>query len=226
MNSKKENEAKFQNFFLSGKAKSYKRGEEILIPTNNTDCIYFIETGYVKVYWLTEDGYEKMHVIYKPGEILPLMWALNNEPVEGHYVAMSKVECRQINKEHFINLIRSHPDIIFSLTKKMSDIFKIYVNKVDNLVISRSYPRLISRLIFLAQRFGHEENGEIIIDAPITDTDIAHSIALTRETVNRELQHLEKKGLIGKKDRKIIIFDIKGLEKELSVSYERKALVT
>lgn len=61
-------------FFQKKKSRVYKKGQVILHPDEETsNYIYYLEKGHVKVYSITEDGYEKCHIFYKPGEIFPLL---------------------------------------------------------------------------------------------------------------------------------------------------------
>lgn len=218
-------EKNLENFFKAGKIASFSKGDVILRPDDTPDYIYFVEDGFVKVYWISENGDEKLHVIYQPGDAFPLMWAINDVPAGGYYEAMSDTVLRKVQKNLFTQFIRSDSDALFAMTTKLATTFNIYVHMLDNLGISKSYPRLISRLLFLAKRFGRHEKEGVVLEVPITEKDIASSIALTRETVSREMNALRKKELINKKNKKIVIPDLKKLEVELSENYEGNSLI-
>ena len=215
---------RFLDIFSDGKPYHYKKGEVIIRPDTPPAGVYFIVEGYVKIYSLTEDGEEKLHIIYRPGEIFPLIWALDEIQKDAFYEALTEVRAKRASKKEFLNFVRAHPEALFELTKRLSAAFEVFVDRVENLEIARSYPRLIDRILFLAKRFGEKEGGSMVIKAPLTHKDIADSIAMSRETASRDISKLEKKGIISYKNHLIEIKNIKELEEELRRTYKRELL--
>ena len=220
-NIKKE---KLADLFSDSKLYRYKKGEVIIRPDTTPAGIYYIVGGFVKIYSLTEDGEERLHIIYRPGEVFPLMWALDKIQKDVFYEALTEVAAQRVPKEKFLNFIKTNPEVLFELAKLLSSVFEIFVDRVENLEIARSYPRLIARILFLAKRFGEKENDSIVIKAPLTHKDIADSIAISRETASRDISKLEKKGIVSYKNHFIEIKDVKELEGELRTTYKREPL--
>ena len=221
----KPQDQNFAEFFSKhGRKMTFKKGEIIIRSDNPPTGVYFIEDGYVRIYSITEDGESKLHIIYKPGEIFPLVWAVRNIRKNVYYEAMGNVTLLKVSKTAFIDFISSTKNNMNALLERMANVFNIHIDRIDNLEITKSYPRLISRLLSIARRFGQEckETNTIIIKAPITQNDIANSIAMTRETTSREISRLEKKGLIEYKEHLIIIKSLQKLKKELSEYYENR----
>lgn len=221
----KPQDQNFAEFFSKhGRKMTFKKGEIIIRSDNPPTGVYFIEDGYVRIYSITEDGESKLHIIYKPGEIFPLVWAVRNIRKNVYYEAMGNVTLLKVSKTAFIDFISSTKNNMNALLERMANVFNIHIDRIDNLEITKSYPRLISRLLSIARRFGQEckETNTIIIKAPITQNDIANSIAMTRETTSREISRLEKKGLIEYKEHLIIIKNLQKLKKELSEYYENR----
>ena len=219
-----ETKEKLADLFSKSKAQRYKKGEVIIRPDTPPSGVYLILEGYVKIYSLTEDGEEKLHIIYKPDELFPLIWALDEIQKDVFYEALTEVLAKKVSKGRFLNFVKTRPEALFELTRKLSAAFEVFVDRVENLEIGKSYPRLIDRLLFLAKRFGEKEGGSIVIKVPLTHKDIADSIAMSRETASRDISQLEKKGIISYKNHLIEIKDIKELEKELHRTYKRELL--
>ncbi len=212
----------FYSFFLEkGKELSYKKGEMIIRSEDPPSGIFYLEQGYVKIYSITEDGEDRLHVIYKPGEIFPLIWAMKDVEKNIYYEALNSVTLLRVSKKEFIDFIASCRNAITALSESLADYFDIHIDRIDNLQIPKSYPRLIARLLYLVKRFGrkYKNKGSFIIEAPITHKEIANSIALTRETVSREISKLEKKKIISSSGHSIIVNSIGELKKELSEYY-------
>lgn len=220
----------FLDFFAQSKRYFYKTGQVILRPEDPPPGVYYIEKGFVKVYSLTEDGDEKLHIIYKTGEVFPLIWAFSNQSKEVFYEALTETTLRRRSKEEFLKFVKyccednKECEIMLSVIDRLIAMLSVHVDRVENLELTKSYPRLVSRLLFLSKRFGKKDGNKIIINLPLTHKDIASSINMTRETASRELGMMIKKKLIDYRGKKLIILDIKKLEKELSATYHRQLL--
>lgn len=211
-------------FLERGKQLIYKNGEIILRPDDTPSGVYYIEKGFVKVYSITQDGDEKLHIIYKSNQIFPLMWALEDVHKDVYYEALGSIKVTRISKEIFKQFIEANPYALKDIIGRLVLHFNIFVDRVDNLEITKAYPRLVACLFSLANRFGRKSKKGVIIDIPIAQKDIANSINMSRETASREIEKLEKKGLISYKNHLIFIKNIKNLEGELFEHYEREPM--
>lgn len=216
--------SKFFEFFAKGKQCHYKKGEILIRPDDHPFGVYYIENGYVKIYSITEEGDEKLHIIYKPGEVFPLIWALKSSQKNLYYEALDDLLVRRVTQKDFVKFISQDPKALFELADRLALSFDLFIDRVDNLEITKAYPRLVAGLLFLAKRFGVKSKGKVIIQAPIVHKDIASSISMTRETASREMAKLEKKGLVSYQGHLLVINSIKDLEKELSVHKEKEPL--
>lgn len=211
-------------FFLKGKAYHYNKNAVLIESESPTADIYYLEKGHVRVYALTPNGTQKIYVFYKPGEMFPVIWAFNHIKKHLFYEAMEDVVIRKIPTGTFMEFIKDKPNTLLELIHYIININSVYVDRIDNLEYSSAYARLISRLLFMANRFGIQQDTSIILNIPVTHQDIASTITMTRETTSRELEKLEKKGLITKKNHFFIIPNRKRLEEELEMSAERNLL--
>lgn len=213
------------SFFLKQQLIHYKKGEIIVRVGEPPTGVYFIEKGYVKIYSLTESGEENIQFIYRPGEFFPLAWTFNDKEVNFYYEALTNVTLRKSTRDALLTYITDNPRMGLITVQYVVGILDAFFHRLNNVELTHSYPRIISRLLFLAERYGKEVNGETVFDMPITQKDIANSINLTRETASKEMNTLVKKGIITCKDRSsLVIHNIAALEKELLLHYERKSL--
>ena len=207
----------FEFFKEQSKPLCYRKGEFIIRPDSPPTGIFYIEKGFVRVYFLTGDGEEKIHIIYKADEIFPMLWAVSGEQKHLFYEAMGQVILRRVSKEEFLKFIQQDSQVLTELIRRLATVFNVFTNRVHNLEITKAYPRVIARLLFLAQRFGEKEGSSVKIVAPIKHKDIASSIGLTRETTSRELEKLEARGFITSDKQFLVIKSIKKLEEELEL---------
>ena len=224
MNLKDKKSASLRDVFSKSLPMRYRKGEVILRADTIPSGVYFIEKGFVKVYSITQDGDEKLHIIYKEGELFPLIWLFLDLSKEVFYEALSGVVLRRLARKDFFKLTWQNSNILHEIIERIIVTLSVHVDRIDNLELSHAYSRVIARLIFLAKRFGVRHGKELIIQAPLTQKDIAASINMTRETVARELRNLELRKLIKYTDHLIAIPNMNKLKSELDIHYARKPL--
>lgn len=205
------------DFFMNGRSAHYSKGEIILVGDNDNLDVHFVSKGFIKVYSINDEGDEYTHIIYKTGDIFPLIWALKGLKRHVFYESMDSCVIWKIPKETFTAHLKANSDnITYSLLEQLADQFNIYADRLDNLQYKSAHERVVYRLLFLAGRFGKKNGKDIIIEAPITHKSIASSINLARESVSREMELLAGKGLIDNVAGQIIIREVVGLSKEFS----------
>jgi CRP-like cAMP-binding protein len=204
-------------FFLSGRSVRYGKSEVVVVGDDSEPEVFYIGKGYIKVYSINDEGEEYIHVIYKKGEIFPLIWALRDLKRHVFYESIGSSVLWKMPKEDFLAYIKLHTnDVTFALLEQMAEQFGIYADRLDNLEYRSAYERVVFRLLFLAGRFGKKDGTKIIIDVPLTHKVIAQSVNLARESVSRELELLTEKKLISHVEGKIIINNVKKLSHEFS----------
>lgn len=194
---------------------SYSKGEVILRTDRTPPAVFMVKEGYVKVYSITEAGEENLHIIYGPDTIFPLIWAFTGRLRQVFYEAMGDVTLYRIGKDDFLLFLEGNPTAMKSILHRLIEMFNVYADRIDNLEYTKASTRVARRLFLLTQRFGKVlPNKQIYIEAPVRHHDLANSLNLSRETVSREMEKLEKNGLVTYKDHHIVILDLESLERE------------
>lgn len=196
----------------------YEKGNIILRPDDPPTGLYYVIQGYIKEYSIADSGEERLHIIYKTKEVFPVMWALKGINNNVYYESLTDCTLYKATKKEFLEFIKTNNDALSEVIKQLVDYLDIFTERIDSLEISKSYHRLVSRLIDLSKRFGTKNGRAVHFDLPITQQSLADSSAMTRETASRDFEELEKKGLVVYSEHTIIIKDIKKLEKELTTA--------
>lgn len=156
-------------------------------------------------------------IIFKPGDIFPVSWAINRA-ASGYFVeAMTPAELWRVPRDQFLQFIRDKPDILFELTRRMLERFLGLMRRMEHLVFGNAHSKVASILLICAERFGRKIGGDRVIDVPLTHNDIATLVGLTRETVSIEMKKLENKGYLISRQRLMVIKNIKGLARESAI---------
>ncbi len=100
----------------------------------------------------------------------------------------------------------------------MSELLDDYaetLTRVEHLVFSDAYRRVISILLYIEKHFREKTKKGTIVVHRFTQQDIATLVGIARETASIEMSKIEKKGLIKYIDRSILFSNIKKMEDEL-----------
>lgn len=209
------NHSQLEQLRQSGRHVSYKKGEIILRPDNQTMDLYFIVSGLVKTYVIDDHGEHYIHVVFTDDEIFPLAWIIKKEGLDLYFEAQTDCQIIRVSKKIFLNTIKTNAEIAFSVLCKILDQFVLYQARVDNLEYKTARQRLAYRLIFMCRRFGKQNDDGAIVLPRFTHSDLASTINLARESVSRELSRFEKLGLISSQDGRLLVLNLNGLRLQI-----------
>lgn len=200
-------------FFHRGRQQKFGKGEIIMRAGDVPQGIYFIDNGHVKVYFLTKQGNEHTHMIYKPGDIFPMIYAFKDAIRNVFYEALDDCTVYLVPKDNFKEFAGSNAQVSVGLLEQAVDMFRLYAGRIDNLLYSNSHERTAYRLLSIIDRMGEQKaDGSWVVDVPITHQDIASSVNLSRETVSRCMERLRRKGIIGPNiNSQLTVLDLPGL---------------
>jgi CRP-like cAMP-binding protein len=73
--------------------------------------------------------------------------------------------------------------------------------------------RMANFLLFLGQKYGQKVDDKVIIRSGLSQADLGHQVASTRESVNRQLKIFVAEKLISIKGDEITLLNTAGLER-------------
>lgn len=206
----------FETFYKQFATRNYKKGEMLIRADDDPQGIFCLTKGYVRQYTISKTGFELTLHILKPISYFPMVWAVNGTPNVYYFEALTPVEVGRAPRDQVVNFIKDKPSIIFELMSELLEDYAETLTRVEHLVFSDAYRRVISVLLYIAKHFGETNKNGIIVYHRFTQQDIATLVGVARETASNELVKLEKKGLIKQVDHSIVFENIKLLESELS----------
>lgn len=208
---------KLNKFFSGFKKLSFKKGELILRADDKPPGIFYLKRGYTRLYSLSKDAQELTLIIFKAGNIFPLMWAINDTSNTYYLEAITPVDLYQAPKEEFLKFIRNDNEVLFELTRRILARFGGVLTRMEYAIFGHAQSKVASIILICAERFGIKAKQGIVIQVPLTHQDIANLIGVARETVSIEMEKLQKKGLIDHQRRYLVIKDLQGLKEECAL---------
>jgi CRP/FNR family transcriptional regulator len=211
----------FEEFYKKFIIRNYKKGEMLIRADDDPQGIFYLKSGYVRQYTISKAGFELTLHILKPVSYFPMVWAVNGTPNVYYFEALTPVEVGRAPRDEVVNFIKDKPTIIFELLSELIEDYAESLKRIENLVFSDAYRRVISVLIYISKHFGEKSGNGILITHRFTQQDIATLVGVARETASNEMVKLEKKGLLKYKDHLILLENVKKLNTELSSSHKK-----
>lgn len=201
-------------FFSKGRIIVYKKRTTILRSDDTPSGIYYIKKGFVRQYLLSKDGQEFTTVIYKPGDLFPIRWAITSTPLRSYFEAFTPVELWRVSREQFLDFMRSQTDVYFKIVSRILNRLDAMVERMEHLAFGNAAAKVASVLLIATERFGKRASKVFILPLPLTHKDIASMLGMSRETVSIEVKDLERKGIIGYRKKLIVVKNMKKLREE------------
>ncbi|HUD07352.1 MAG TPA: Crp/Fnr family transcriptional regulator [Candidatus Saccharimonadales bacterium] len=203
--------------FSDGLLMHFTNGETIINGLDEPEGVYLIKEGFVKAYSLSKAGLANLLLIHEASEFIPLPWALDGAHTTGlYYEAMTDVTVLRASKDKLRSAMGNNTWLSQEVMKQAVNIINVYTQRIQTLEFRSARGRLISELLYLAERFGEKHGKEVLVNAPITHQDIADSINMTRETASRALELLFEERLVGQKNHLFTVLDLFKLQAALS----------
>jgi len=207
-------------YFSQGILTSHSKCSTILDINRKKESLYYIKSGYMRIYSLNRRNEQYSHIFYGPNELFPVSWLTDQEQTNAVYEALTDCEIYAINIAQLNADTAKDPVLAQALLKQVAEQYRIYTQRVDNLEYKYASERLAYRLILLANRFGERHGHEITILPPMTHQLIGSSLNLSRESVSREMEKLVRLNLVRyNSKRQITICDIVELANKMHVPY-------
>ena len=181
---------------------TFPKNTIIITEKDETDSLYIIISGKVKIFTSENGGREVTLVIQDTGSYFGELALLGNEPRSASVMTLEKTVCGIISKGDFKIWLTEHPDVTINLLKDMSEKIRDLTTKVKSLALSNVYDRTVQILSKLAVK---DENGDQIIHDMPTQLDLASMVGASREMINKVIRELEKKGHIEIHEKTLLI---------------------
>lgn len=201
--------------FSHSKLRRYRKRDIILHEEDTPNMVYYVKSGYLRLYSYSKDGEELTRILLGPKDLFPIRYIIAHEPIDYYSETITPSECFCVSKNAFITFIKKDPDLMLDLTKYLVNRMGLLYKRMEYFAFGNAYQKIAIILDDIAKRFGKKSGKTILIDIPLTQKDIAAMVGLSRETTNIELERLRKKSIIEHVEHHHIkVLDLKKLEEE------------
>lgn len=197
----------------SVRTRRFRRGEVIFHQGDPGDALHIVLSGRIKISSPSETGVEAILATLRPSEFFGALALLDGAPRSATATAVSASETLVLPREQFRQLVDDVPSIRDHVLAELAGEIRRLTNHVEELHFLDIAGRLAARLARLADEQGKAGDGEIRLDGPITQGELAAMVGSTRQSVNKLLGWFVDDGLIRIERDTIVILDLAGLRR-------------
>lgn len=184
--------------------KRFKKNEVILHEENTNEYMYVILEGEAKVIQVTGEGKGIIVTMHRTGDFFGEMSLIDGKTAPATVKATGETVTAIISKKDFYSLIHSQRKVLDNLLHILSSRLRESWKRIQLLNFNDAAQRIKMLFLMLAETYGKETPRGMLLSIKLIHQDIADMTGLTRETVTRVLDKLQKAGEIEILENKFI----------------------
>jgi CRP/FNR family transcriptional regulator, cyclic AMP receptor protein len=201
-----------QALLESGRKRAWRAHDVLMRDGDQADSAIVLLGGLAKIHKSTSDGADVVLGLSGPGDLLGEISAVRQAVRSATVTALESVDGLVLGVPDLRFFLSQHPKAALALLDLA--LSRLYVADARRLefAASGSLPRVTSRLVELAERFGQaRDSGQIEVAMPFTQEELASWSASSRESTARSLRTLRELGLIETHRLRLTVLDLDGL---------------
>jgi CRP/FNR family transcriptional regulator, cyclic AMP receptor protein len=184
-----------------GVHKHFPKNSVLISEGDESDTLYVLLTGRVKIYAGDDLGKEIVINIQGPGEIFGEMAMIGKIPRSASVMSIEPVHVAFLSRSKFEACLLDRPELAVKFLGLLVERVRSLTETTKSLALNDVYGRIAYTLNKLAEN----EEGERIIRVRLTHQDIASMVGSSREMVSRILKDLTIGGYIDSQNKHITL---------------------
>ncbi len=182
--------------------RGWQAGELLFAPDDFADELFIVQTGFVRLYRLTEAGKEVLLRWCGAGDVFGEESVTAN--VRRHFAeGVTKGKAWQVNAQQLMAAAERDPSLKTALLLALHEAMR-WTEEIVAMAAEEVPTRLLKVLGWLAEREG-TQNADGLISLPFTHAQLASLIGASRECVTVHLKPLRQAGIVVSKRGKLLL---------------------
>ncbi len=187
------------------RVRKFDRNCPVYLPADESDAVYLLASGRIKICHLTTDGKESILTFIEPGELFGELAIFDPGPRDEYVEAIEPSTVVLIPREAMQQLVEEHPNVSLGITKLFGLRRKRIERRLKQLLYLSNRERLTHLLLELAEQYGTPNGDGIVLSIKLSHQDLASVIGSTRETVTVVLGQLQVEGVVKLGRQRIVL---------------------
>lgn len=189
-------------------ANAFKDDDIVFFDGEKPTGLYVVCTGKVKIYKSTRTGQQLITRVVDPGQLLGYRSLLAGDTYAGTAMAMQASTVSLIETEPFFSFLKKHIEATLSLLRQTAQ----EVRESEDRTRDMAYKPARARLSEVLLKMKHQNGDPKPVVAGLKRKELAEMAGLTIETTVRLLNDFEKRGLLRRELKSIVLLDAEKLK--------------
>jgi CRP/FNR family cyclic AMP-dependent transcriptional regulator len=179
------------------RAKVYPPRERVFRQGDEGDCVFIIQSGYLKVAVSGPNGSLSTLAVMGVGEIFGELSLLDGGPRSATVTAMTRSDLLAIDREPFLRLVEAQPRMGVAIMGVLARRLRRVSERSDDLTGMRVANRLAKQLLSLAESHGLRLGpSRLRLGVKMSQRELGELVGATRESVNKHLRAWQEESIL------------------------------
>ena len=179
------------------RARSYQARDQIFRQGDDSDSVFIIESGYLKVAVSGPNGSLSTLAVMGAGEIFGELSLLDGGPRSATVTAMTRTDVLVIDRGPFLHLIEAQPRLGIAIMGVLARRLRRVSERSDDLTGMRVANRLAKQLLSLAENHGLRVGpSRLRLAVKMSQRELGELVGATRESVNKHLRAWQEESIL------------------------------
>jgi CRP/FNR family transcriptional regulator, cyclic AMP receptor protein len=189
----------------------YRKGSSIFVQGEAGARCYAIATGAVRISAYHTDGREAVLAVLGPGDVFGELALFDDAPRSADASVIEDAELLSLDRDALHGVIAAHPALALALLRTLGVRLRRTNEALQEIALFDVPGRVARRLADLAEAHGAPTDDGTLIDLPLSQESLAQMVGATRESVNKALAGLVRRGLVSRQGRRYVVADTEKL---------------
>ncbi|MBB3176014.1 Crp/Fnr family transcriptional regulator [Variovorax sp. Sphag1AA] len=189
---------------------SIAAGAPLVLRSEEKSDVYFLVSGQLRVTTYSANGRQITFRDLNEGEHLGEIAAIDGRPRSADVVTLKASVVASLDRAAFLELLRDEPMVAERVMRSLTSLVRQLSERVIDLSTMGVQNRVHAELLRLAREAGIDGNRTRLDPAP-THSELASRVSTNREQVTRELNALQRAGILEKEGKALVVLDVQRL---------------
>lgn len=187
--------------------RTYKKGQQLFTAGDPRERIYFLVNGFVKFEKTNQTASLAYSDYISPNTLFPYGGIFSDKEYHYSAIAVTDIELYYIPTFYFEDMVKQNRKQLVYLVKTLSSILQLHESRLQTITNSNAQDRVVHAISYLMSDLGVKEGNDVVVNCPMTTTEISKLSGTSRETVSHVLSELKKSNVLSFASKKITIHD-------------------
>lgn len=189
------------------------KGEIVVQEGQPGGSLFVVVNGLLKVFVTSPGGEEMVLVTLKPADVFGELALVDGGPRSASAQALERSTLLVLGRNALLEIVREEPSLTDALLRSVGALVRRLTAQAADLVFLDLHGRVAKLLLGLAEDQGEQTESGKVLDLHMTQSDLAHMVGGSRQSVNQILRSFEERGYVELRGRQILVKEPESLRR-------------